>query len=55
VKDCYDFSKLKNVRRNPYADYLNENGHTTIIQTSPKDYDDEIDVIFDEDLKKEAI
>lgn len=55
MKDCYDFSKLKNVRRNPYADYLNENGHTTIIHTSPKDYDDEPDVILTEDLEKAAI
>jgi len=37
MKDSYDFSKLKNVKRNPFAEHLNNNGHSTIIHYSPKD------------------
>ncbi|MCL2225634.1 MAG: hypothetical protein FWB96_11770 [Defluviitaleaceae bacterium] len=56
MKDNYDFSKMKNVRRNPYAEQLNTEGHTTIIHTLPTDFDIVMDdEVFDIDLSKEAI
>jgi hypothetical protein len=55
MKDNYDFSKLKNVRKNPFAERLNREGHITIIHTSPQDLDDDFDEEINEDLKKEAI
>ena len=52
MKDNYDFSKMKNVKRNPFAEQLNREGHTTIIHTLPDDFDTESDDdIFDSDLE----
>jgi len=52
MKDNYDFSKMKNVQKNPFAEQLNREGHVTIIHTSPEDIDDDI---CDSDIDKEAI
>ena len=48
MKDNYDFSKLNNVKRNPFAEHLKKNGHSTIIHYTPTDIettslDDELD------------
>ena len=46
MKDNYDFSTLKNIRRNPFAEQLKKNGHSTIIHYTPAD----IDSISDDEM-----
>jgi hypothetical protein len=56
MKDNYDFSKMKNVRRNPFAEQLNKEGHTTIIHTLPNDFDTGVDDdALDDGSGKEAM
>jgi|GEM_PF-1693728 len=64
MKDSYDFSKLDNIRKNPFAEHLKKNGHSTIIHYIPDDVentlcDDELDfeekILMNEYHKKSKI